>query len=514
MQFKVNPINPQDFEWDAIVIGTGMGGATVGHELCQMGYKVLFIEKGNFLEISPTEKNSTISQENDRQGYWPHRITLNTNGKQRKLLFPIGSGPGGSTILYGGQLERMHPSDFRGSTENPLIWPLSYEDFEPYYAKAEFLYRVKGCNGQTSSPPLSKSDSIIFNTFKKLGLEPYRSPIALECVDKCTGCGGKACKLKCKNDSLKICLQPALDLPGGFLLTNCEVISIKADASHATCVKCIYNGEEISIRARFYIAAAGALITPGLLLKSRSEIWPNGLANKSGLVGKNLMFHLSDFYAIKPKINARKSEPQKSISTNYFYENLGIKMGTFQSVGIPINSEYFFKFIIKIKEKNKLFRILPEFFYKVAANIFTKIFEKYTIFASIVEDYPDNTNKISIDDLGQIIVNYEISQSSRYRNNNFRKMLKTKLKKDFSVVSTSNKTNINLGHATGTCRLGIDPSKSVLDINNRCHDLSNLYICDSSFFVTSSGVNPSLTIAANAIRVAEHIARHSEFKIT
>ena len=490
-----------------------MGGSTAGYSLAKFGYKVLFVEYGDFPEFNSSNTQS-------RSGYWPDQLRLSYFGKIKDLFVPIGCGPGGSTKLYAAQLERMHPKDFNPDESQGNQWPISYVQFCTYYSQAEGLFRVSGTSDSHNPvenlikpPPLSASDQKIFSEFQKIGLNPFRSHVALDFKENCNGCGGIICQKHCKNDAEKICLTPAIKQCGAHLLTNCKAQKINANQVEVTSIDCDYMGRQITLKSKFYILATGALFTPELLLKSKNTDWPNGIANSSDMVGRNLMFHLSDFYAIKPKRGANKSKPSKSISTNALYELEKQKLGTFQSVGIPINQEYFLKFLISIRGRISGAQIIPDLILWIVAKTLALLFQKYTIFASIIEDFPEVENRVLIDSNGATTIQYTISPNTAARNNLFKKNMMSLLKSSFSVINTNNKFNVNLGHAMGTCRFGLNPKTSVTNLYNQCHDLKNLYICDSSFFPSSSGVNPSLTIAANSLRVAEHIAKNSEFKI-
>jgi choline dehydrogenase-like flavoprotein len=127
------------------------------------------------------------------------------------------------------------------------------------------------------------------------------------------------------------------------------------------------------------------------------------------------------------------------------------------------------------------------------------------MFASIIEDLPYVDNRVFISDNGDIEFEYNYRDELRVRSLALRKNLSKLVKSKYRIVKLSGKNNINFGHSCGTCCFGLDPTESVLDKNNRSHDISNLFIVDASFFPSSGGANPSLTIAANAIRVAEYI---------
>lgn len=515
--------------WDVIVIGSGMGGATAGYELARQGRKVLFLERGIYIAHSAVTANESAEVNDSRdvtdrmvQGHWPNKIEgLSSFGKKNSYL-SLGSGAGGSSILYAAQLERMYPIDFEPIKNHPNIvdsslpdrWPILYKDFVPYYQRAEKLYRVTGSIDPLNSggvidlidpPPLTQSNNVMFSNLVELGLNPYRSHVACEFVTGCDGCAGVACKKDCKNDADKICIQPAVNKFGATLITNCEVLKLNATESEIESVECKINKVNITVSGKVVILAAGALFTPELLLKSKSEIWPNGLANRSGYVGLNLMWHVSDVFAIKPKHPDGQYESKRQISFNDFYLSFGQKMGNVQEMGFNWFTKEKLAEILKNRfTKFKLNILAKDFFLSRIANVAHWYFHGASMYASVVEDLPYLHNRVHLKD-GKLFYEYRYSNDLKKRSKLLRTLLQRKLRKKYKVVLLSNKDNINYGHACGTCRFGLDPKTSVLNPDNRSHDIKNLFITDASFFPSSGGVNPSLTIAANAIRVAEKI---------
>ena len=530
--------NYKDIEntyWDVIVIGTGMGGGTAGYELARQGKKVLFLERGMFTVQAQGVENKKFEEKditgvNSRisQGHWPHKIEgVSTFGKRHSYL-SLGCGAGGSSILYAAQLERMHPIDFKPKQNHPDIvdsslpdqWPISYDEFLPYYDRAENLYKVTGSRdplnvGDKSSlldpPPLTQSNESLYGNLIKFGLNPYRSHVACEFLDGCDGCAGVACKKNCKNDAGKICIKPAIDNYGAKILTNCDVQKLNATEHEIKSVMCkivdvdVDVDVEVEVKGRVIILAAGALFTPELLLKSKSSIWPHGVSNRSGYVGLNLMWHVSDVFAIKPKNADGLYESRRQISLNDLYFYLGHKMGNVQEMGF----NWFTKEKLAEILKNRLIKfrlkiLTRDFFLDKMARVAYWYFHGASMYASVVEDLPYLHNRVLLRD-GKLVYEYSYSNDLKKRSKLLRALLQRKLKKKYKLVLLSNKDNINYGHACGTCRFGVDPEISVLNPDNRSHDIKNLFVTDASFFPSSGGVNPSLTIAANALRVAEKI---------
>jgi choline dehydrogenase-like flavoprotein len=270
-------------------------------------------------------------------------------------------------------------------------------------------------------------------------------------------------------------------------------------------VQCKIDKVEFKVRGKVVILAAGALFTPELLLKSKSNIWPNGLSNRSGYLGLNLMWHVSDVFAIKPKRPYGQYESKRQITFNDFYFAFGQKMGNIQEMGFNwFTTEKLAEILINRLTKFKLKILTSDFLFNRIVKVAHWYFRGASMYASVVEDLPYLHNKVFLKD-GKLVYEYRYSNDLKKRSKLLRTLLQKKLKKKYRLVLLSNRDNINYGHACGTCRFGVDPKTSVLNPDNRSHDIKNLFVTDASFFPSSGGVNPSLTIAANAIRVAEKI---------
>jgi choline dehydrogenase-like flavoprotein len=553
------PEDPGAIEWDVAVIGTGMGGAVAGYGLAKLGRRVLFIEKGLLLHgkfqgqdagsVKLDESLLAQAQLSDsaderpearlRTGQWPLRLQGKTSFGKLEFFAPLGCGSGGSTSLYAAGLERFFPVDFRPRANFPDVkdstlpenWPITYEDLLPFYTQAEELFRVRGTQDPLAQgegamlrepPGLSPRDQHFFESFGRLGLHPYRVHVGFEFVEGCAECAGGLCPRGCKNDSGRICLLPAMEKYGASILPQCEVLRLDSGKSEVREIRCRRNGGELSIRAKMVVLAAGAFMTPVLLLNSKSDAWPDGLANRSGLVGRNLMLHASDFIAVKPTKRLSPVGPQKSLAFNDFYCSEGEKLGTFQTAGAAVSPGQIMQFMRDVAERDptwwkKLASPKPVWWRKLSSPVVRLIalaayylfnFKNAAVWASIIEDLPYYDNRVIADPHARngMRFEYRYTEELKSRVQSLRRRLAKALGPHRMIV-LSGENNINYGHVCGTCRFGDDPEASVLDKNNRAHDLSNLYIVDASFFPSSGGTNPSLTIAANALRVAEAIHR-------
>lgn len=525
------PSDPTAEEWDVVVVGTGMGGSNVGFELAKRGHRVLFIEKGKYLfgdhdrgtgyyPVSAKEPEARLNR-----GAWPLKLEGRTELGDVALFAPLGCGTGGSTSLYAAQLERLSPLDFEprkqypddSESTLPEAWPITYEELVPYYRRAEELFEVSGTQDPLQTdpgarlrkpPPISPRDADFIKSFEELGLHPFRAHVGMRFVENCMECAGGLCPRSCRRDAGSVCLLPAIEKHGASLLPECSVERLEADGPRVTRVHCRRGDEEFQIRARVVVVSAGAYMSPILLLKSRSEAWPDGLGNRSGLVGRNLMMHVSDFIALRPRRQLPAEGPRKAMVFNDFYVYEGKKLGTVQSGPIRVNYNYVLYFLRSVWDRAPRGWLQPfRPLLRIAALVGAFLFRKAAVYATILEDLPYDDNRVELDPSALNGMRFEYTRRKELleRITFFRKALRKVVGARHWMVVLSGKNNLNYGHPCGTCRFGDDPASSVLDRNNRVHDLENLYVVDSSFFPSSGGNNPSLTIAANAIRVGEAI---------
>lgn len=526
------PADPAQTFWDVIIVGTGIGGATLGYALAAAGQRVLFVEKGPMLHGPAAPR-----QQGADAGRWPHHVHAETSFGNMTFRVPVGCVSGGSSAFFAGALERFAPMDFEPRANFPAVrdsalperWPISYAELVPYYERAEELYRVRGTqdplHGGTASrlldPPVpSARDAHFLQSFAALGLHPYRVHVGCEFLPGCKGCPGGPCRRSCKRDSASTCLVPALEEFGAKLLPDCEAVRVVADADSVHELLCRTANGELRLRGRKFVLAAGAFMTPVLLLKSSNEHWPNGLANRSDLVGRHLMFHAGDFFAISPLKNLSGEGPQKTMAMNDFYHVGGAKLGTLQSLGVGMELGQIMQYLRDTADYNpawwaRLFGSRPLWWRKISSPIVRLSamipfhllrFRHAGVWVSILEDLPYPENRVVPDPEHpqDIRIRYRYSDELKGRVLQFRRELRRALGRH-RIIPLTQADKIDYAHASGTCRFGDDPASNVLDRNNRAHGVNNLFVVDASFFPSSAGTNPSLTIAANALRVADAI---------
>lgn len=454
--------------------------------------------------------------------YWPERITTLVDGRESRIFAPLGCGAGGSSNLYAATLERFERSDIESIAELPHPtggWPVAWSDMVQYYEEAEHLYRVVGTSDPLSPQPqrnlrppprASAVDDHFMEAFTKTGLHPYRLHVGFGYEPGCIECGGRRCERDCRSDARSVCLIPALRTGRAVLLAECEAVRFEAGAQRVEAVICRHEGQLYRLRGRTVVLAAGAYHSPALLLRSKNDIWPNGVANGSGLVGCNLMFHANEWIAVWPQRELAATGPRRTIGLRDFYVQDGVRLGMLQSTGLSAGFSEVYGYLISWFDRSLFRHFAPlRQLLRIPAKIGAFLFGRATVFTMVIQDVPLRGNRVVLDLINpeRIHVTYDIPDELRQRARRARRLLRRALGR-FRTLSLQLDVQLNYGHPCGTCRFGHDPAMSVLDRNCKAHELNNLYVVDASFMPTSGGTNPSLTIAANALRVAEALSSH------
>jgi choline dehydrogenase-like flavoprotein len=499
--------------WDAIIVGSGVGGATVGRSLALEGLSVLFLEKGAEVAGDITPSDGSSPSERIAHGWWPHPVSRKmSDGSYQRFFAAAGCALGGTSIHYAAALERMDASDFEvinTAAGTTMPWPISYGDFVPFYQAAEALYGIDSASVEMTWQRMSDWDRALMDQMRLNGLRPEPLRVAIRYDEQCMECIGTVCPRRCKRDARVVCLEEALKHPRCRVLDRCDVETLEADEKRVLAVRARRDGRELTLRGRVIVLAAGAFHSPQILLRSRNDRWPNGLANRSDQVGRNLMFHTSDVIALwAPRRLSRRARQRKSISVRDFYNRDGDRLGYVQSMSLAAGSGEIAGYL-----KNELRRrgisneVLLSLLVKVPSHIAASLFGSAGIFAAMSEDYPHPENRIMLDanEADGASFTYTITDDLKRRADRLYRELSRHVR-PWRVTRISPELAMNYGHPCGTCRFGDDSSISVLDRDCRAHDLENLYVVDASFMPRSGAVNPSLTIAANALRVAPRIA--------
>ena len=282
----------QTRDWDVIVIGTGIGGGTMGRRLAESGLSVLFVEQGpSGPRGEQTTLNDAVFDPVARQvrGFWPDPIKATINGRTSEFFAALGSGIGGSSVFYAATLERPERHDLEPAPDRPHPtggWPVGYDALRPYFEQAEQAYHICGEPDPLSPEPAtlatppapSVGDSALMQGFRDGGLHPYQAHMAARFLPECKQCFGFKCPRECKMDGRSAGVEPALETGRATVLDRCKVTALKADRNGVTGLDVIRDGQAFSLRAKRYVLAAGALNSPRLLLASANGDWPDGLA--------------------------------------------------------------------------------------------------------------------------------------------------------------------------------------------------------------------------------------------
>ena len=523
-------------QYDAIIIGTGAGGGTLALHLAQAGKRILILERGPFL---PQEKlNWDTSAVFLQNRYHTKDVWLD---KEDKPLHPQQAYfVGGQTKVYGAALFRLRAEDFGVLHHKDGIspaWPLTYADFEPFYTRAEELFAAHGyLNDDLTSPdptepfhskpypfpalPSEPRMQAIYEDVKKLGYNPFPVPLGLKrntadpveskCI-RCDTCDGYPCLVHAKSDSDINCIRQIMHLPNVTLLTEAKVTRIVTNSTGTavTSVEVQHNGpvdtppELATYFGNIIAVCCGAINSAALLLQSASDKHPHGLANNSSdMVGRHFMYHQADA-VLSLSFNRNEDSYMKTWGTNDFYfrdpnGEYDFPMGSVQPIG-SFHHEMM---------KDDAPPLTPGF-------VLETMKSHAVPWWLMTEDLPDPNNRVTLDTCPDGTPQIKLS----YTDNNVQSFARLKdrwidvLKQAGHAESSIPfhayfKKRIPLegvGHQNGTCRFGTDPKTSVLDTNCKAHDLDNLYVVDASFFPSCGAVNPSLTIIANAIRIADHL---------
>src|SRR6058998_2897215 len=304
---------PYDTHFDVIIVGTGAGGGTLAYHLAASGKRVLLLERGDYVTRERENWDSRAVNVDGR--YHTKDVWRDRTGKP---LHPHANYyVGGNTKFFGAALFRLRSEDFgeiRHAGGRSPGWPISYDDMEPYYGRAERLYQVHGergvdpteppASGPYPFPAVSHEPRIqkLSDDLERLGVRPFHVPLGIKldesnrrkspCI-RCATCDGHPCLVDAKADAQVICVDPALEHPNVTLLTGAFVSRLETDASGRSIARVHVErgGARESYSADVVVSSCGAINSAALLLRSAGERHPNGLTNGSGQVGRHYMCH-------------------------------------------------------------------------------------------------------------------------------------------------------------------------------------------------------------------------------
>lgn len=493
--------------YDAIVIGSGFGGAMAAHVLVEAGWSVLMLERGDWVDRGANNWTA--------DGVGP--LTEHYSADFRTFHCV-----GGPSVFYGGVAFRFRPEDFEHTPEiagaSGARWPWDYHDLEPYYTEAERLLGVAGAvgadptEGERSGPypqrpaALAPVSERIGRAARELGCTPFPLPLAINhtrlsgrrsCV-ACGTCDGFACAIEAKNDLATVVLQPlqrrGLDLRARSVVTR--LIASRGRVTGVEAVDCD-TGRATTYTAGVVILAAGALATPHLLLASGL-----GRLNPAGpTIGRYLMRHNNQIvFGIFPKPPNPGGGFHKQLAIHdYYFGHRSIsypagKLGGIQQLATPPVS------LVRAQ--------LPP----IVGSVLAPWVNHLTGLLTIAEDQPRHGNRVELDaaasdrfGLPRLRVTHRYSDRDLAAGRALTGRARAILRRAGAWGFYCHRIE-TYSHAVGTVRTGIDPNTSPLDGDCRFRGLENLWVVDGSVMPTSAGVNPSLTIAAIALRAARHLA--------
>jgi choline dehydrogenase-like flavoprotein len=508
--------------YDVIVIGSGAGGGSLVRHLAPSGKKILLLERGGWL---PREPQNWLASDVFIDGRYISPDTWyypNGDSFQPQVHYFVG----GATKLYGAALYRLRKEDFGELRHHGGIspaWPISYEQMEPYYTKAEQMYEVHGARGEDPTEPpasapypfpaVSHEPRIqqLSDDLAKAGLHPFHAPCGVRldeanmpfsaCV-RCDNCDGFPCVVHAKSDAEVMGVRPALEHSNVTLMTGAHAVKLETngDGTAVTGVVAVLDGHTETFTADLVVVSCGAANSAKLLLASANDKHPRGLANGSDQVGRNYMFHNSQAVLALSK-EENPTVFQKTLGVNDFYfrgPDFEFPLGNIQMVGK--SQAPMFR-----GEKPGETRFAPEWTLRDVA--------KHAVdFWLSTEDLPLPENRVTLGKDGDIQISYKSS------NDEPKERLLHQLKEMLADLGMHHghllphhaylKNEIPVAgcaHQAGTVRFGSDPASSALNEQCRAHEVDNLYVVDTSFFPSIGAVNPALTAIANALRVGDHL---------
>jgi len=509
--------------YDVIIVGTGAGGGTLARHLAPSGKRILLLERGDWL---PREPANWLAQDVFVDNKY---ISPDTwyDGSGKAFQPQVHYFVGGATKLYGAALYRPRPEDFgelRHYDGVSPAWPITYDELEPYYLKAEQLYEVHGARGEDPTegpssgpypfPAVSHEPRIqqLHDDLEAAGYQPFHAPCGIRLLEqnmpysvcvRCQNCDGFPCAVHGKSDADVFGVRPALEHPNVTLLTNAQAVRLGTNGAGTSVTEVLvdHDGASESFAADIVVVACGAANTAKLLLQSHNEKHPNGLANGSDQVGRNYMFHASQAVLAL----SREENPtifQKTLALNDFYfsgpDGFEFPLGNIQMVG---------------KSQAPMFRGEKPTETKLAPHWSLEKIAKHAIdFWLSTEDLPLPENRVTIDRDSRLTLAY--TPTNDVPKQKLLAQLKSMLGKlhmepdhlfgRFAYMKTEIPV-AGVAHQAGTCRFGTDAASSALDVDCKAHELDNLYVVDTSVFPSIGAVNPALTAMANSLRVGDHL---------
>jgi choline dehydrogenase-like flavoprotein len=530
-------------EVDFVIVGSGAAGGVLAKELSTNGFSVVVLEQGPYLRESDFNHDETkvftqhlLTNEPKRQPVTFRKIPQDTAKTQTCVIY--GRCVGGSSVHFTANYWRLHEIDFREHSKTGDIpganfadWPITYADLEPYYTKVEWEVGVSGLAGASPfDPPRSKpypmpplpvkGCGVLFErAARKLGYHPFPAPMAILSQPRpgrsaCMNCGfclGFGCEFGAKSSSLSSVIPMAEKTGRCEIRPNSYVHRIEIDKKGRVIGALYFDAKRNTQlqRAKAVILAANGAETPRLLLLSTSNLFPQGLANSSGYVGKNLMpnSNVVTCGVFDEPLNDYKGFAVSRVLHD-FYE-LDPKLGLYGGGGLDAR----YDFTPIAAALSGMPPGAPKWgadFKKTLRQNFTRTFEVFCHGTSL----PVESNGFTLDPQVKDAWGLPALRMTFRDHPNDLKMMSWMKDRALELLDAAGaKTKWSnpvaeqefVVHLLGTCRMGNDPKRSVIDADHRAHDVKNLFLCDGSSMVTSGRGQPTMTIQALAYRAADRI---------
>ena len=522
----------EDLTSDVLVIGGGPSGAVVSHTLASRGLSVICLEQGDWINPTDLPGNKPEFELLTRtRWHWESNVRgrredypLNVDGANAPVS--MFGAVGGSSVVYGAHWMRLLPSDFRVRTLDGVAddWPITYEELEPFYDRVDEFIGVSGLEGDPAIPereypmpphPIGRAGLHLAGAMNQLGWHWWPGSQAIPSsayknMGQCVRWG--VCERGCPagaKGSFDLAYWPHATAAGARLVTGARVSRVTTNAQGLAdgAVYLDTDGVEHRVRANAVVMAANGIGTPRLLLMSGSDD-SAGLANSSGLVGKNLMIHPNRgvIGVYEEALESWNGPAGQLLYSLEFYE-------TDTSRGFVRGSKWNAMPMPGVLSSLGLYVDRPfDQRWGEAAHRLSRNAGKMAVWYANIDDLPEESNTVTLDPqltdssgLPAPKVTYRLSENT-IRSLDFAEERMQEAHKAAGAVDTFVDKLVPSGHLLGTARMGTDPASSVVDPFGRSHDVPNLFVVDGSVMVTGGAMNPTSTITAFALRAAEHLA--------
>ncbi|MFN2525849.1 MAG: GMC family oxidoreductase [Actinomycetota bacterium] len=521
LELTVGPADMRHYDGkvDACIVGCGAGGSVLAKELSEAGWRVVVLEAGDWLSTDQDLRQDEVEMLGKFD--WDDRRWLTGEEELELGHRRDGRGVGGGTLHFGGVALRMWPEDFERKTRDGVSadWPISYEELEPYYDLVEKEMALSGPDTMPWGPKryaypqpphqTTARDIIVARGMNKLGIRWVPTPLAIltgqhEGRSPCMNYG--YCQWGCKSrakTSVHLNYVPKAVLAGAEIRTRARAVQIETGSEgEVTGVVYMQDGETKRQEADVYVMSAFCIENPRLLLHSANSRFPNGIANSSGTVGRYLLAHVADshFGRFSQPVHMWSTAPGTLLSQEHYgTQPVRNFVGGWSWMTASLFPAEFAVTLAKAGDG-------------YWGSNFVRYLQQYPNFVVLGTEgeclaYDDNRVELSDDkdEFGvarpKVTFNYGSNEKSmREEIHGLATQILKAAGADEVIVSEGN------DHTMGGCRMGSDPSSSVVDADLKTHDHPNLYICDASVFPTPGAAQPSQTIMALATRLAEHLS--------